>query len=349
MVSAQLEELFRILTAHIIVSFLATQSFLDFLRIPVPPSTAILNRLVGVVDREEDSLGAYVAGQIFEGRGAEVATRGEVDVVLEVVVDIFLAKDISCLLRKRAFDILKPVVDAPEIVGDVLAEMTDDDLELREAVKDTVGHDAEKMQRYCVRKAKRWADEVLAILVECLVTVSNRRSWVDVDRNVKLLSDCPESVVSGIVVEKVRLTILTGVLNVVDQSAVEAQFGDSTAKFFAGLLWVMHRKGGKRAKFVAMFLDAAVHVIVEVTSFLLSESLVSDSLDARNGQGNDRVSDAVLVGDIYTFAGEGLDLAEVAVEIIGGNVKGSLLATNVSFLRKLKGFFEGDFSEHDAG
>jgi len=158
-VLAQTEQLLRILLANILVRLLTTQCLLDVLSVAVPPATAILNGLIRIIDTEQQSLRAKIFSDILQSLSAEVSTGGEVDVVLEVIVNGLLTHNISCLGCKGLLNIFEPVVDAPEVEGDVLTQVTNDDLELGEAVEDAVGDHTEEMQRYAVGEAEGRSNE----------------------------------------------------------------------------------------------------------------------------------------------------------------------------------------------
>lgn len=82
-----------------------------------------------------------------------MTTCREVDVVLEVIKQILLAESVMGTSSQRTLDVFEPVVDAPETKWYVLTKVTDDDLELREAVEYAVGDDSQKVQRHAVREA----------------------------------------------------------------------------------------------------------------------------------------------------------------------------------------------------
>ena len=221
-VLAQLEQLLRILPTNIIVRVLPTQRLLNTLLIPIPPPTAVLNRLVRIINREKDPLSPHIAGQVLKRRRAEMPTSRQVNIILEVVVNILLTEHIPRLLRERPLDVFEPVVDSPEVVRDVLAQVADDDFQFGEAVEDAVGYEAEQVQGDGIGEAEGRADEVLAGFVEGLVAVSDGGGGVEVDGDVEFLRDGSEGVVGGVVVEKVGFAVGAGVLDVVEQGAVEA-------------------------------------------------------------------------------------------------------------------------------
>lgn len=146
-VVGQVEQLLGVAAADLLVVLDAAAGLDDLLGLAVPPGGAVLDGLVGVVDGEEDALGADLADDVLEGVGGEVAGGGDPDVLLEVVVDGLLGEAVVPLLDgERALDVLEPVVDAPEVEGQVLAQVADDDLEVGVAVEDAVGDHAHQVQ-----------------------------------------------------------------------------------------------------------------------------------------------------------------------------------------------------------
>lgn len=119
---SQLQQRLRVVPADLLVVLHATNSSLDLLSLAVPPSRAILNRLVRVIDTEQDAVGPDLVDDVLERVAGEVARGGDPDVLLEVVVDGLLAVPVvALLLGDGPLDVLEPVVDAPEVERDVLA------------------------------------------------------------------------------------------------------------------------------------------------------------------------------------------------------------------------------------
>lgn len=119
---SQLEQRLRVVPADLLVVLHATNSSLDLLSLAVPPGRAVLDRLVRVVDAEQDAVGSDLVDDILERVAGEVARGGDPDVLLEVVVDGLLAVPVvALLLGDGPLDVLEPVVDAPEVERDVLA------------------------------------------------------------------------------------------------------------------------------------------------------------------------------------------------------------------------------------
>lgn len=62
---------------------------------------------------------------------------------------------------------------------------------------------------------------------------------MDVDRDAKLFCHFPELVVLGLVVEEVRLSIWPGMLDVVDEGAMESELVDAACQLFSCLTRVV--------------------------------------------------------------------------------------------------------------
>lgn len=113
--------------------------------------------------------------------------RGDPDVPLEVVVDGLL-------------EILEPVVDAPEVEGEVLAHVTDDNLEVGEAVEDAVGDEAHEVEVDAVGEGERGPDEVLALGVQLVVDDVGGGGETNVHWDIEVGDDLPEGVKLGLIV-----------------------------------------------------------------------------------------------------------------------------------------------------
>ena len=84
-----------------------------------------------------------------------MTTGGNPDVLRKVLSNGLLAR----LFETQGFlDVLKPVVNSPEVEGNVLAQVADDDLELGEAVEEAVGHHTEEVQTDALGEAEGRAD-----------------------------------------------------------------------------------------------------------------------------------------------------------------------------------------------
>lgn len=215
------------------------------------------------------------------------------------VVDGLLADVLVPLLQRNGpLDIFNPVVDAPKVKGDVLAEVTHNDLQLGKAVKDTVDDQSEQMQVDTIGKRKRRADQELALRIQLVVDDILGRGRVDVQRDVQLLQHLPEHIVRGLVVEEVRLAVGARVLEVAQQGAVETQLLDAARQLSGRLRRVVHGETGESAQLVRLGLDLLRHPVVNLGGAAFCFGLVGDALDPRDGERDDGVADAVLICEL---------------------------------------------------
>lgn len=287
---SQLQQRPRVVPADLLIVLHATNSSLDLLGLAIPPSRAVLDRLVRVIDAEQDAVGPDLVDDILERVAREVARGGDPDVLLEVVVDGFLAIPVvALLLGDGPLDVLKPVVDAPEVKRDVLAQMAHDDLRLGVAVENTVDDEAHQVQADCVGEGQGRADEGLALRVELVEDDVRGGGRVYVQRDVELLEDVPEGVVLRLVVEEVLLAVLSRVLEVAEQGAVEPELLDAAGELLAGLDGVVHGQAREGAKLVGLGLDLPGHPVVDLCGAAFSLGLVGDALDTGDGEGHNAV------------------------------------------------------------
>lgn len=210
----------------------------------VEPIASRLEFLERVVDREQDAVRTdLVHAEVERGRG-EVPARRDPDVLVEVLADRLLAAQ-----PQRLLDVLEPVVDAPQVEGDVLAQVAQDDLQRRVAVEDAVGHHAEHVQADALGKGQRRADEPLPVLPQLLEDGARRVARVQVEGHVQLRAGPPEDVPLGLVVEDHVVPVGPGALRVVDQGALEAVLRHAAAELGGGLLGVVHGQGPREGAF----------------------------------------------------------------------------------------------------
>jgi hypothetical protein len=108
----------------------AISSYLNDLGVIVPPATAVLNGFVGVVDTEQNAIGTNLVDRHTSCGSGEVSAGRDLDVLLEIVIDSLLSHDTTLLVSNGPHDIFKPVVDIPEVEGNVLALVKADNLQL---------------------------------------------------------------------------------------------------------------------------------------------------------------------------------------------------------------------------
>lgn len=381
MILAQLEQGLGVLPANLLVVLDSADGVLDLLSLAVPPVAAVLNSLIGVVDTEEDTVGTELIDNILERVGGEVATGGQPDVGLEVygvvtqrvshssssicgekkknpdktkglltVVDVLLAEPLeTLLLGNGTLDVLNPVVDAPKVVGDVLAQVAHNDLGLWETIKDTIGDKTQEVQADTVGKGQGRSDQVLALRVQLFVDNIGRRRGVDVKRDIQVLENLPEGVVLGLVIVQVRLAIGTRMLEIAEQRTVEAQLLDTAGELLAGLHGIVHRQAGEGTQLVGLGLDLFGDPVVDLGGAALGGVLVGDALDTGDGQGDDGVADAVLVGLLDANVVDVVDGGHVALTIGLFNVERCLVLRLGLLANHLVGLFKCNLSQHVCG
>lgn len=374
---AQLQQRLRVVPANLLVVLHATNSSLDLLGLAVPPGRAVLDGLVGVVDAEEDAVGADLVDDVLERVAGEVARGGDPDVLLKVVVDGLLAVPVvTLLLSDGPLDVLEPVVDAPEVKGDVLAQVAHDDLGLGMAVEDAVDDEAHQVQADGVGEGQGRADEGLALGVELVEDDVGGGGGVDVQRDVELLQDVPEGVVLRLVVEEVLLAVGARVLEVAEEGAVEPELLDAAGELPAGLDGVVHGQAREGAELVGLGLDLLSNPVVDLCGAALGLGLVRDALDTGDGEGHDsvvklsglshitvsqkikssllsrlvlknlRVANTVVISELDTLVVDVADLPHVTSAVILRNVQGRFPLRLGLHAGHLIGFLECDLSQH---
>lgn len=286
----QLQQGLRVVPTNLLIVLHATNSRLDLLSLTVPPSGAVLDRLVRVVDAEQHAVGSDLVDDVLERVAGEVARGGDPDVLLEVVVDGLLAVPVvALLLGDGPLDVLEPVVDAPEVERDVLSQVAHDDLGLGVAVEHAVDDEAHQVQADGVGEGQGRADEGLALRIELVEDDVRGRGRVDIQRDVELGQDLPEGVVLRLVVEEVLLAVPARVLEVAEQGAVEPELLDAAGEFLAGLDGVVHGQAREGAQLVGLGLDLLGDPVVDLCGAALGLGLVRDALDTGNSEGHDTV------------------------------------------------------------
>lgn len=224
----QLEQLLRILPANL-CPIRDTQLSI------VKPRTCRLKLLKWVVHREQYPVRADLIHTKVECGRREVATCRDPDVLIEILANRLLAAQ-----AKRLLDVLEPVVDAPQVKGDMLTQMAQNNLQLGVAIKGAVGHHAEHMQADALGKGQRWAHEPLAVLPQLLKDAACGVARVQVKGNVELRACLPKDVPFGLVVKDHVVTVGASALGVVDEGALEAVGGHAPAELSGCFFGVMH-------------------------------------------------------------------------------------------------------------
>ena len=279
----QLEQLLRVVATNAAVGINTANSFLNGLGVIVPPATAVLNGLVGIVNTEQNAIGTNLVDDILQGGSREVSTGSDPDVLLEVVIDGLLGHHATLLISNGPLDIFEPVVDTPEVEGNVFALVTNNNLQLGEAVEHSVGDQAQGVQADTVGEGQRGSNQILALGVQLVKNDIRRSSGVDVQGDIQLGQDLPELVVGGLVVVEIGLAVGTGVLEVAKESTVESELLNTATQLLASLLRVVHRQTGKSTHAVTVVLDLIGRPVVGLSGSLLGQGFVGNTLDTGDG------------------------------------------------------------------
>lgn len=203
-----------------------------------------------------------------------MSAGSDLDVLLEVVIDGLLGHDTTLHVSNGPLDIFEPVVDTPEVDGNVLALMTDNDLQLREAVQHSVRDQAQRVQAGIVGKGQRESSQVLALGAQPVQDKIRRSGRVDVRGEIKLGEDLPELVIGELVVVEVGLTVGTGVLEVAKESTMASELLNTATQLLASLLGFVHGQTRKGAHAVAVVLNLVGRPVVGLSGSILGQGFV---------------------------------------------------------------------------
>lgn len=165
---------------------------------------------------------------------------GDPDVLGEIVADGLLA---GLGQAEMLLPVLEPVVNAPHVEGDVLAEMADDNLQVGMAIKDAIGDHSQDMEAHALGKAEGRANQPLPVGPELIIDGAGGVAGVEIQWDVQVGAGLPEHIPLGLVIEDVVIPVWASTLGVVDQGAFEAILLDTATEFGGGLLGAMHRQG----------------------------------------------------------------------------------------------------------
>jgi hypothetical protein len=217
--AANLEQLPRIPPTNLLLSLLRQIN-------RIIPRTSILKRLERIINTEKNPRSPNLFDAILQRGSRKVATGSDPDVLRKVLSDRLLTR---LLQAERFLDVLEPVVDPPEVEGNVLAQVADDDLELGEAVEEAVGHHSEEVQTDALGETEGRTDQPFAVCPQLIVYASGRVPWVQVEGDIEFLDSGPEDVPVCAVVEDHVFAFGAGSLSVVDERAQEPKLGDASS------------------------------------------------------------------------------------------------------------------------
>lgn len=138
LIRSQLEQLLRILPPNLQSVRIRHLSL-------VKPFTSIGKRLKRIIDREQNSIRADLRHTKVQGRRREMPRGCNPQVLRKVLADRLLTR---LPQTKQLFPVLEPVVDPPHVEWDVLAQMTENNLQFGVAVEDSVRDHSEDVQTY---------------------------------------------------------------------------------------------------------------------------------------------------------------------------------------------------------
>jgi hypothetical protein len=236
--AADLEQLPRIPPTNLLLSLLRK---ID----RIIPRASILERLERIIDTEKNSGSSNLLNAVLQCGSRKVATGSNPDILRKVLSDGLLAR----LLQAEWFlDILEPVVDPPEVEGNVLAQVADDDLELGEAVEEAVGHHSEEVQTDALGEAEGRADQPFPVCPKLVMDAAGGISGVEIEGDVEFLDCGPEDIPVCVVVEDHVFALRAGSLSIVDERTEEAKLGDAASEFFCCLFGIVHGQCARQVR-----------------------------------------------------------------------------------------------------
>lgn len=169
---------------------------------------------------------------------------------------------------------------------------------------------------------------------------------MDVERDIQLHKDLPESIVLRLVVEQVSLAVSASVLKVAEKGTMEAKLLDTAAEFLASLGRVVHGETGEGTHAVRVVFDLASDPVFGLGGDPLRVRLFGDALDTRDGQRHNSVADTVGIRELDTLTVGIANLAHVTLsggrsDVELGLADGLLLQTSA-----LIGLLKCDLSEY---
>lgn len=103
---------------------------------------------------------------------------------------------------------------------------------------------------------------------------------------------------------------------------MEPQVVDAASELATGLGGIVHRETGKGAELLAVVFDLVGGPVVDLSDPALGLGPVDDALDTRDGQGDDGVTDAVVIREPDTLIFDVADLAHVTFAVARVDVEG---------------------------
>ena len=129
----KLEQFRSIVSAYALLYIIVQISF-------IIPAACIFKALKRIVDRKEYPSISDLFHTVLQRWRREMPASCNPDIVSEVVIDRTFAIETKWLL-----DIFEPVIDPPKIERNMLAQVTNDDLQLWMPIEDTIRDHAKQM------------------------------------------------------------------------------------------------------------------------------------------------------------------------------------------------------------
>ena len=161
---------------------------------------------------------APISSMAFEqGLGVEIARRGDIEIFAEIVADRFLRRIFVAVV-----DPAIGVVDPPQRVRQVLAQMAENDLQPRMGVEQAGAHQPQRMHRGLLRERPDRPEQPGMAVVDLRVA-RQRIARMQIERHVEPLHRRPERpVLRQVVID--RGVVVVDLRKAVDQRAAETEF-----------------------------------------------------------------------------------------------------------------------------
>ena len=263
----------------------------------VKPARSIIGVLERIVDREQNAVDAHHGERALKGRCAEVAAGGDIEIFQEIFAQIALA-GVSARAETHA------CVDAPQAVGDALAHVSDDYLQVGIVVEQARAAQPQRVQGGVRAESPGRTRQPGMPFIGCLAIAARMK----VKGYIKLGYLPPETTVCrDVVIDAGIGFVFLG--KPVDQRSLESEVFDAASEFGRCGLRILHRQRGESCKAIRalghQFGQFVVGAPGKVNRFLG----VQYRLHRRRVQRHDGEFDAVLVHFSQAYVAQVEDLA----------------------------------------
>ena len=227
----------------------------------------------------------------------------------------------------------------------MLTHVTEDQLELGEAVQHPVGDNAQDVHVEAVRIAQRREVEPRATIPHQLVDELVGGARVHVDGGVELVGCLPEHVVLGLVEVKHAVAVLAAALVVIQQRSDEALLlRHAATELCRRLRRVVHAERGKGGEPVWRLHHLVLQAVVCQSGLCLSFGLVGDALTPGGIEGEDHEVNIVFV---HLFQAHLMDVEQLAGQAGAGARRDEFARIIVrQLLRHGPALFNSNLAEH---